>query len=108
MGGLGSVLAVILAVRLSAGTGQSLKVCVAMLLCKTDTHSGTPGPSPVLCNRGTQIAGGLVCLCEQQHLVRTSYSTSDVPRKSTSPNTSQTNMTRNADSYGLAGDRYED
>lgn len=52
MGGLGSVLAVILAARLSMGTGQSLKVCVEMLLCKTDSHSGTPGPSPVLCNPG--------------------------------------------------------
>lgn len=67
MGGLGSVLVFILTVRLSVGIGQSLKVCVAMLLCKTDTHSGTPELRPVLCNLGTEIAGGSVCLCEQQH-----------------------------------------
>lgn len=80
MGGLGSVLAVILAVRLSMGTGQSLKVCVERLLCKTDSHFGTPGPSPVLCNLGN--SDSWCAYVNNSTVVRTSYSTSDVPRKS--------------------------
>lgn len=86
------------------GTGQSLKVCVEMLLCKTDSHSGTPGPSPVLCNLGN--SDSWCAYVNNSTVVRTSYSTSDVPRKSIP--SCQTSKTENVDSYGGAGDCYED